>query len=81
MQVATVAHAALFKFLIMAFLRVWPVRESVRCKRRVASAIKLKARAGTILRAGRAIAVQIYTRRRESVTTIEGASLIVAVER
>jgi hypothetical protein len=61
-QAATYVHAALFKFVFMAFLRVWPVRESVRCKRRVASAVKLRARAGPIRHAGRAIADEIYTR-------------------
>jgi hypothetical protein len=61
-QAATDADTALFKFVFMAFLRVWPVRESVRCKRRVASAVKLRARAGPIRHAGRAIADEIYTR-------------------
>jgi hypothetical protein len=60
-HVATDAHAALFKFVFMAFLRVWPARESMRCKRRVASAVKLRARAGPIRHAGRAIADEIYT--------------------
>jgi hypothetical protein len=61
-QAATDADTALFKFVFMAFLRVWPVRESMRCKRRVASAVKLRARAGPIRHAGRAIADEIYTR-------------------
>lgn len=60
-QAATDADTALFKFVFMAFLRVWPVRESVRRKRRVASAVKLRARAGPIRLAGRAIADEIYT--------------------
>jgi hypothetical protein len=46
----------------MAFLRVWPARERARCKRRVASAVKLRTRAGPIRHAGRAIAKKIYTR-------------------
>jgi hypothetical protein len=61
-QAATDADTALFKFVFIAYLRVWPVRESVRCQRRVASAVKLRARAGPIRHAGRAIADEIYTR-------------------